>query len=58
VANLLNITPVLDKIQEHRINWLQHGNRMPSDRLPRAIDSCRPSGRRNQGRTLKRFLDV
>jgi hypothetical protein len=25
----LHITPVLDKIQEYRRNWLQHVNRMP-----------------------------
>jgi uncharacterized membrane-anchored protein YhcB (DUF1043 family) len=25
----LNITPVLDKIQEYRRNWLQHINRSP-----------------------------
>jgi len=29
IAKQLNITPVLDRIQEYRRNWLQHANRMP-----------------------------
>jgi hypothetical protein len=32
-ANELNSTPVLDKIQEYRRNWLQHINRMHRNRL-------------------------
>jgi len=33
IAKELNTTPVLDKIQEYRTNWLQHINRMPHIRL-------------------------
>jgi DNA-binding CsgD family transcriptional regulator len=29
VAKKLNITPVLDKIQNYKRNWIQHVNRMP-----------------------------
>jgi hypothetical protein len=36
IAKELNITPVLDKIQDFRKNWLQLTNRMPQ-RLPRII---------------------
>jgi hypothetical protein len=54
----LNITTVLDKIQDYRRNWTQHVNRMPRNRLPRSIKNYTPKGRRNQGRPLKRFLDV
>jgi hypothetical protein len=36
-AKELNITPVLDKIQEYKKNWIQHVNRMPRNRLPRLI---------------------
>jgi hypothetical protein len=32
-----NITPVLDKIQEYRRNWLQNINRMPHNRLVRIL---------------------
>jgi hypothetical protein len=58
IAKTLNISPVLDKIQEHRKNWLQHVNRMPRNRLPRIIQSTEPKGRRNQGRPIMRLLDV
>jgi hypothetical protein len=48
---LLNITPVLDKIQEYK--------RKPRNRLQRIIKkNYRSKGRRNQGRPLKRLLDV
>jgi len=36
-AKELNITPVLDKIQGYRRNWLQHINRMPQNRSPMMI---------------------
>ena len=58
IAKELNITPVLDKIQDYRRNWLQHINKMPRKRLPRKIKNYRPKGKRNQGRPLKRLLAV
>jgi hypothetical protein len=54
----VNITPVLQKIQEYVRNWLQHTKGTPGKRLPGILKSYRPSGRRNQGRPLKRLLDV
>jgi hypothetical protein len=53
-AKELNITPVLDKIQDKR-KWIQHVNLMPRKRL---IKKLHPKGRRNQGRPLKRLLDA
>ena len=58
IAKELNINPILDKIQEHRRNWLQYINRMPLDNVPRVIKNYRSKGIRNQGRTLTRLLDV
>jgi hypothetical protein len=37
IAKELNITPVLDKIQDYKRNWIQHVNRMPRNRLPTMI---------------------
>jgi ABC-type ATPase involved in cell division len=37
IAKELNITPVLDKIQDYKRNWVQHVNRMPRNRLHRLI---------------------
>jgi len=58
IVKELNMTPVLVKIQEYKGNWLQHVNRMPHNRLQRIFKNYRPKGRRNQGRPLKRFLDM
>jgi hypothetical protein len=33
-AKELNITPVLDKIQDYKRNWIQHVNRMPRNSDP------------------------
>jgi DNA polymerase I-like protein with 3'-5' exonuclease and polymerase domains len=41
----LIITPVLDKIQDYRRNWLHHTNRQYHNRLLRIIN-YRPKGRR------------
>jgi hypothetical protein len=37
ISKELDITPVLDKIQESRRNWLQHINRIPRTRLLRIL---------------------
>jgi hypothetical protein len=53
MAKELNITPVLDRLQGYRRNWLPHINRTPCNRLPRILKNGRPTGRRKQGRPLK-----
>ena len=52
-AKELNITLILDKIQEYRSNWFQRINRMPHNRLPRIIKNCRPKGKKRPGETIK-----
>jgi hypothetical protein len=37
IAKELNITPVLDKIQDYMRRWIQNVNRMPRNRLSRLI---------------------
>jgi hypothetical protein len=54
IAKELNITPVLDNIQEYKSSWLQRINKMPRNRLPSILKNYRPTGRRNQGRPLER----
>jgi hypothetical protein len=57
--NYIGVTPVLDKIQDYKRNWIQHVNWIPCLRLPRLINkNYTPKGRRNQGRPLKRLLDA
>jgi hypothetical protein len=38
----LNITPVLDKIQDYRRNWIRNVYRMPRNRLPRLMKTYTP----------------
>ena len=58
IAKKLKITPILDKLQEYKRNWVHHVNRMPRNRLPRVMKQYSPTGRRNNGRPLKRLLDA
>jgi len=52
IANELKITPILDKLQEYKRNWIYHVNRKPCNRLPRVMKQYFPIGRRNHGRPL------
>jgi hypothetical protein len=58
ITKELKITPILDKLREYKINWIQRVNRMPRNRLPRVMKQYSPTGRRNHGRPLKIFLDT
>ena len=54
----LEITLILDKLLEYKKDWIQHVNRMPRNRLPRAMKHYCPTGRRNYGGPLNRLLDT
>jgi hypothetical protein len=58
ITKELKITPILDKLQEYKRNWIQHVNRMPRNRLPRVMKLYSPNGRKNHGRPLRRLLDM
>jgi len=58
IAKELKITPILDKLLEYKMNWIQHVNGMPRNRLPRVMKHYSPTGRRNHGRPLKRLLET
>jgi hypothetical protein len=45
----LNITPVLDKIQEYRRNWLQRVNRMSYYRVTRIIKTADQKAEETRG---------
>jgi hypothetical protein len=53
IANELNITPVFDKIQNYKRNWIQHVNRMPHNRLPRLIKKLHPKRQREPRKTTE-----
>ena len=58
IANELKITPILNKLQEYKRNWIHLVNRMPRNRLPMIMKQYFPIGRRNHDRPLKRLLDA
>jgi hypothetical protein len=49
----LQITCTLDKIDEYRLNWFLHLQRMPQNRSPLKSYRYRPQGRRTIGRPKK-----
>ena len=58
IAKELKIAPILGKLLEYKIKCIQRVNRMPRNRFPRVMKHYSPTGRRNHGRPLKRFLDT
>jgi hypothetical protein len=44
ITKELKITPILDKLLEHKRNWTQHVIRMPCNRLPRVMKHYFPTG--------------
>jgi hypothetical protein len=52
IAQEITITPILHKIQECRRTCLQNVNRMPRNRFPGIKSDHRPTGRRDQWRTI------
>jgi hypothetical protein len=44
IAEELNITPVWDKTQDYKRNWIQQVNRMPRNRLPRLTTPQKSKG--------------
>ena len=53
----LQITGILDKIDEYRRNWFQHLQRMPQNRILFKSYYYRPQGRRTIGRPKKRWRE-
>ena len=53
----LQITCILDKTDEYRLNWLLYLQRMPQNRIPLISYHYRPQGRRTIGRPKKRWRE-
>jgi len=57
ISRELQITCILDKIDEYRLNWLLHLQRMPQNRIPLKSYRYRPQGRRTIGTLKKRWRE-
>jgi len=54
IAKELNITAVLDRMQEYRRNWRQHTNRTSRNRLPRILQKLQNNTQKKKpGETIK-----
>jgi hypothetical protein len=51
----LHITSILDRIDEYRLNWFLHLQRMPPNRIPLKSYRYRLQGKRTIGRPKKRW---
>jgi hypothetical protein len=58
IAKEIKVTPILGEKWDYGRNWIEHVNRMPRNRLSWIIKNCKPKGRKNQGRPMKRLLGV
>ena len=48
---------IVKEIKQYQKEWLQHVQRMDTNRLPKQALQYRPKGRRNMGRPRKRWRD-
>ena len=48
---------IVKEIKQYQQKWLQHVQRMGTNRLPKQALQYRPKGRRNLGRPRKRWTD-
>jgi hypothetical protein len=48
---------IVKEIKHYQQKWLQHVQRMGTNRLPKQALRCRPKGRRNLGRPKKKWTD-
>jgi len=48
---------IVKEIKQYREKWLQHVQRMDTNRIPKLALQCKPKGRRNIGRLRKRWRD-
>ena len=48
---------IVKEIKQYQEKWLQHVQRMDTNRLPKQALQCKPRGRRKIGRPRKRWRD-
>jgi len=48
---------IVEEIKHYQKKWLQHVQRMDTNRIPKQVLRYRPKGRKNIGRPKKRWKD-
>jgi hypothetical protein len=57
IREKLGVQNIVKEIKQYQQKWLQHVQRMDANRIPKQALQYRPKGRRNIGRTRKRWKD-
>jgi hypothetical protein len=55
VREKLGVQTIVLEIKKYQREWLQHVERMGTDRVPKQALKCRPKGKRSIGRPRKRW---
>jgi hypothetical protein len=57
ISEKLGVQNIVKEIKQYQQKWLQHVQRMDTNRVPKQALQYRPKGRRNIGRPRKRWKD-
>jgi hypothetical protein len=57
VREKLGVQKIVLEIKQYQGEWLQHVERMDTDRIPKQALKYRPKGKRSLGRLRKRWKD-
>jgi hypothetical protein len=53
----IQIIDINPRIKDYQIKWLQHLERMEQNRIPKLLLNYKPRGRRDQGRSCRRWRE-
>ena len=54
----LNVAPIIEKAQEHRLRWYGHIKRRPDNYVGKVVQQMEIDGKRPRGRPRRRWMDV
>ena len=57
IRQKMGVQNIVKEIKQYQKKWLQHVQRMDTNRLPKQALQYKPKGRRNIGRPRKRWRD-
>jgi hypothetical protein len=57
IVLVLLVVVVVKEVKQYQEKWLQHVQKMDTNRIPKQALQYKPKGRRNMGRPRKRWRD-
>ena len=58
IRKRLNVAPIIEKAQEHRLRWYGHVKRRPDDYIGKVVQGMEIEGKRPRGRPKRRWMDA